>query len=388
MATIKQLSKIIDLTPKSQAILLVGGHGIGKSKLVEDIMSKKGYRVATLFLGQAADAGDIIGLPTRLEKEITLTRTNEAGEIETYTEIVNVTDFAPPKWWPLDPNEKVAIFLDELNRGKPEIMQCVMDMVLNRKLNGRSLPSETRIFGAMNPMRDGYYQVEDLDPAMIDRWNVYEFRPEVSEWIDWATSANLNRLVIGFISSNNAFLDPSKDAKGEDVQPSRRSWHRVSDIMDLMELANGKKSGFSYDLQDMITGVVGAGAAAKFMAYIKEIGTGLTPGQILTGWNEKIQATVKKMDIREVINMNDSLCNYLRDNVKLLKDNVDGIGEKMSKNLEFYVNSVDKEAMAQFFDIMQEANRKKEPWCAYVMKYNRDLGASFLEVMRKPKKAV
>ena len=55
-----QLTFILDNTPAQQNIMLVGKHGIGKSRILEDYYSKKGCKVVTLFLGQMADPGDLI----------------------------------------------------------------------------------------------------------------------------------------------------------------------------------------------------------------------------------------------------------------------------------------------------------------------------------------
>ncbi|MCI6365623.1 MAG: ATPase, partial [Spirochaetia bacterium] len=64
----KQLYFILDNTPAEQNIMLVGKHGIGKSRILEEYYSQKGYKVVTLFLGQLSDPGDVIGLPEKDEK--------------------------------------------------------------------------------------------------------------------------------------------------------------------------------------------------------------------------------------------------------------------------------------------------------------------------------
>ena len=56
-----EVIKIIKLTRVEQAIMLTGIHGIGKSSIIASEMAKEGYTTITLFLGQKADPGDIIG---------------------------------------------------------------------------------------------------------------------------------------------------------------------------------------------------------------------------------------------------------------------------------------------------------------------------------------
>ena len=108
MPTIKETVSIIDSTPIDQAVLLEGIHGIGKSECLSEHFRNKNFRVVSLFLGQLADAGDVIGLPS-------ISKDEKGNEF---------TKFCPPHWWPTDKKEKVLLFLDELNRGKPEVMRA------------------------------------------------------------------------------------------------------------------------------------------------------------------------------------------------------------------------------------------------------------------------
>jgi hypothetical protein len=51
----------------------------------------------------------------------------------------------------------------------------------NRKLAGKSLPKGSRIISAVNAGEE--YQLTDLDPALVSRFNIYEFKPTVQEWL-------------------------------------------------------------------------------------------------------------------------------------------------------------------------------------------------------------
>lgn len=376
MASIKEVISILKHTPNSQAVLLKGVHGIGKSESLKEYVEKDGYRMVTLFLGQAADAGDIIGLPTRIEKTI---KDAEGNVIETCF----VTDFAPPKWWPLDMNEKVCIFLDEINRGKPEIMQCVMDMVLNRKLSGRSLPAETRIIAAMNPMDDGYYQVEELDPALMDRFNVYDFRPTVEEWLEWAHEAKVNGIVSSFIGKHNDHLDPpnSKDAKSGEVYTSRRSWKRVSDIINAdPKLLEGNRK----NLLNILLGVIGTRSATALDKHIREVGSGLSSKLILEEWDDKVEEKVRIMQIQESLHMNTQVAYWLEENIAKLKKDKD-LATRICKNLEHYVTTINVECQAGFFGMIAEATTKGKEWPRIVVVANKNIGTKFMETLRGKK---
>lgn len=98
----KELRTLLESTPPGHNIMLSGKHGIGKSQIITDFFKAKGMKVVTLFLGQMSDPGDLLGLPNKDE---------ETGK----------TVFMPPNWFPTD-REPVVLFLDELNRARPEIL--------------------------------------------------------------------------------------------------------------------------------------------------------------------------------------------------------------------------------------------------------------------------
>lgn len=159
---IEDLHFVLERTPASHNIMLTGRHGIGKSEILTQYFAEKGMKVIALFLGQMSDPGDLIGLP------------DKSGEI---------TIFRPPYWFPID-GKPIVLFLDELNRARPEVLQTIMDLALNRKLAGRSLPEGSRIIAAVNEGDE--YQLTDLDPALVSRFNIFRFEPSVSEWLLWA----------------------------------------------------------------------------------------------------------------------------------------------------------------------------------------------------------
>jgi len=390
MADIQDVVNIIDGTPNNQAVLLKGIHGIGKSESIKYHMEVRGYQMITLFLGQAADPGDIIGLPTKRTKIVPEQKIKVMVAGKEVIEVIaeheeEYTDFAPPKWWPTDMNGKYVLFLDELNRGKPEVMQCIMDMVLNRKLNGRYLPPNTRIIAAMNPLDDGYYQVEELDPALLDRFNIYDFKPTKKEWLNWASEAGVHDLVIGFIAKHDEMLDPpsSKDAKNNEVYPSRRSWKRVSDIINAdPSLVDSKRKVF----ETILSGIIGTTANSAFRNYINTIGSGLDAKKILNDWNSSIEKKVKGLKIQDSMHLNLQLIGYFRDNVAEMKASKK-LSEDLTKNLEKYLDSIDVEGQADFFGHLTEATNKGIDWPRVIINANKNVGNKFMDVIRGKQKS-
>lgn len=81
---------------------------------------------------------------------------------------------------PVDIDDADVIFFDELNRARPEVLDAVLEITQNGTINGEPLPNLKCCWGAMNPP-NGDYKVDELDPALMDRFDAYiEFTPRPS----------------------------------------------------------------------------------------------------------------------------------------------------------------------------------------------------------------
>jgi len=362
MANIKDMKLIFDTTPADQAIMLEAIHGVGKSEFVKEYWEEKGFRVIILFCSQMADAGDLIGLPDRAEIDHT-----------------KVTIFCQPWWWPKE-GEKVVIFLDELNRAKPEVLQCVQDMVLNRKLCGKKLPPETRVIAAINPFGDDTdYDVTELEVTLLDRFNKVPFLPDKEEWIDWALKNKVNKYVIGFISKNSAnYLDPPTKKKTGEVYQSRRSWKRLSDIIN-----NHPEilQDVDYKLKLVASTIVGIGAASKFCMHVKENMKGINVGLIVTNWNKDLEKTIKSLPNQDLININDELAVYIKQHIDSLFI-ARKAGEEYAHNVYKYLSTVPKEIIAHFFGLINQATNNQETWQNTLLEHSDKLVNYFVDVVR------
>lgn len=283
---VKELLDILAMTPPEQNIMLAGAHGIGKSRILTDYFESQGIPVVTLFLGQMSDPGDLIGLPDKNE---------ETGK----------TDFLPPYWFPID-GKPIVLFLDELNRARPEILQSVMDLTLNRKLAGKALPAGSRIISAVNAGQE--YQLTDLDPALVSRFNIYTFKPSVSEWLLWAEKADVAPEVIRFIEDNSVYLDGKlrEDADNLEKAPDRRGWERVSDILKTSPSINAS-------LKKLIAGIIGPEVANVFFEEIKK-NHKINGKDVLDNFM-KHKETLEGMTLPEISTINDALLRHIELNV-------------------------------------------------------------------------
>jgi hypothetical protein len=330
----QELVKILDNTPAEQNIMLVGAHGIGKSQILTTFyQNEKKMPFISFFLGQMSDPGDLIGLMHK-------------------NEITGHSEFLPPYWWPND-DKPVVLFLDELNRARPEILQSIMDLTLNRTLAGKSLPKGSIVISAIN--YGDQYQITDLDPALVSRFNIYEFAPTYENWIVWANNENLDQRVISFIQKQPNFLDGTNEFShadeilemGIEKSPDRRSWERVSNLIKNVEKIDEL-------FVKIIAGIVGVSASVNFKKSIKEIAK-INPEKVLFQFNTKL---FKGLKLQDYILGNEDIFIFIN------KDKYDKKKKiTLIKNLTKYIKHLKRarfqEAIAHFASLLENPNFEK-----------------------------
>ena len=243
-------------------VLLRGRHGIGKSQVVYQLAAKAGLPVVERRASQMTE-GDLVGLPS----------------IEG-----NRTAFNPPDWFKMACEEPVCLFLDEVDRATLEVRQGIFELTDSRKLNGHNLHPDTIIFAAVNGGEHGeHYQVNEMDPAELDRWSVWDIEPTVEDWLAWGKE-NVDGLVWDFINQNRNHLEHAGDIEPNKRYPSRRSWHRLNDVLakaDLLEEA-------SPAMFNLAQSFVGFEAAVAFNDFAKNYERVVTVPQLLKG--ERVEA--------------------------------------------------------------------------------------------------
>ena len=254
--------------PADISVCIRGPHGIGKSQAVYELSSEQHFNLPIIErrLSQMSE-GDMIGLPELTD---------------------GTTRFCPPDWYKHACEKAVVLFLDELNRSTPEIMQAAFQIVLDRELNGWKLHPETRIFTAINVSAD--YNVNDMDPALLDRFWVTDLDPTINDWLVWAKD-NCNELVYDFIQNNNKYLEHNGPIEAGKVYPSRRSWKRLSDALESAELIDTPKDTLFYAIS---TGLVGTESSIAFVDYVCNLDKYLSAEDILNTWG-KVKAKINKL---------------------------------------------------------------------------------------------
>ena len=230
-----------------------------------------------------------------------------------------------------NPNNKALLFLDEINRSENAVMQELMNIILNRTINGYDLPKNCYVVAAANPsasfydFKDTEYQVNEFDPAQLSRLTVITMETSERDWLTWATSEgkngrpNIEDEITEFIASQPELLIVTKRDGIDDVTPNPRAWERVSRTLNVIK-ENEKYT--DSDLYNKIIGDIGTSAATSFITHLRERKNPLiTPEEIFAGkfTDDKKDRITGESYPRKLTILNNCL-RYLSIQVKSAKD--------------------------------------------------------------------
>ncbi|WP_195335251.1 ATP-binding protein [Paraclostridium bifermentans] len=244
--------------------LVVGESGIGKTALAKKIAKENDWSLIVID-GNLLKEGEIGGLPT-VESYVVL---NSNGEnIEKKTTIYAVHNKLREIDEEIAKGRTVLLFIDEINRCEHTVQQELMNLILNKEINGYKLDDEVKILAAMNPSSkygsDFDYQVVDMDAAQENRFVWLNMEADHTQWINWAIREGIEDKVIEFISTFPEYLHRIND---EDVRATPRSYERVSKSYTIFK--KQKDSIPRSVFLNVIKGNVGKVIAEEFISFIE-----------------------------------------------------------------------------------------------------------------------
>jgi MoxR-like ATPase len=245
---ISQVPNVIEHIPADHAIMFRGPHGIGKSSLVRQCNRK--LIEATGRMRPLVDrrlsqmqGGDIMGLPDISNRS---TRWNH------------------PDWYKMACDQACDLLLDELNRAEVDVMNSFFQIALDRELNGLKLHPETRVYTGIN--LSSQYNVNQVDPALLDRFWVGDLTTSVSEWSTWARAEGLHPDYISWLEQNELHFMVVGDYNVNDVLPSPRSHERAAKTIHRLLDAEHLDAVL---LRQLTSGYIGAEASISLVTHLQ-----------------------------------------------------------------------------------------------------------------------
>ena len=198
------------------------------------------------------------------------------------------------------------IFVDELSRIAPDVMEVFMGLVQDRQLGKSYLASKWMFVFASNRISDMGDRGErvDWEAAYTGRFSHINFVPTFAEWLTWATGKDSNGkqriepIIVDFLKEhpnmwyNSAMSNDDGDLVTGSMYPQARSWENISKEM---RERNKGTSAFSdeddpsHDFQKTLYDMLGIDVSDREMnphemAAIVRHHAGNKPAQAFASW--------------------------------------------------------------------------------------------------------
>ena len=257
--------KSVDLVLATGEVpLVVGESGIGKTALAKKLAKENEWSLIVID-GNLLKEGEIGGLPT---VESYIISNSNGQEIVKKTTVYAVHNKLREIDEEISKGRNVLLFIDEINRCEHTVQQELMNLILNREINGYKLHDDVKILAAMNPSSkygsDFDYQVVDMDAAQENRFVWLNMESDYNQWLKWAIDEGLEQKVIEFISTFPEYLHKTNEG---DVSATPRSYERVSKSYKAYK--DQKDSIPKAVFLNVIKGNVGKVIAEEFISFVE-----------------------------------------------------------------------------------------------------------------------
>lgn len=216
-----RIIEVLDLAMKARSLdknlnpLFAGAAGIGKSEICQLWVEKQRTRNPNFgFIDLRVaylEAPDFVGFPGE--------SVDESGRVRTSHRL--------PEFWPTDPKSEGLLLLEEPNRGTTAVMNCLMQLLTDRKVHNYTLPKGWVIAAAINP-DSAEYDVNSLDAALKNRFAIFEVEYDHNTFVSFMESHDWCQNIQHFVKSGAwAYKDASVIAKGG-TYISPRTWAQLN----------------------------------------------------------------------------------------------------------------------------------------------------------------
>ena len=258
-------------------MLLIGPHGSAKSFLLERLAQVLNLEFR-FYNASLINYDDLVGIPLPTEDRKSLRYISTASSI-----------------W-----DAQIVFVDEINRTKPELQNKLFPIIHDRRVQGIPLEKLCYRWAAMNPppspdeledSLDVYFGTEPLDPALADRFN---FIIEVPSWQQLSDEEKHTILRDQFSGQHPFSIQPDALIAAADVLNRKLQANPPQAIEDyviyLLSLLEGQKIRCSARRATMLHRNILAVHAARMALY--QVAHPTLPVQMID-WNTSALLTLQ-----------------------------------------------------------------------------------------------
>ncbi len=347
--TLKSVELVIET---NEVPLIVGESGIGKTALAKTLAKQREWSLVVID-GNLLKEGEIGGLPTVEEYTIK----DEHGRVVSkkttiyaiHTKLREIDNL-------ILEGKDVLLFIDEINRCEHSVQQELMNLILNREINGYKLHDKVKILAAMNPSSkygsDFDYQVVDMDAAQENRFVWLNMESDAKGWIKWASENKVDTKVIEFIST---FPEHLHSINEDDIRATPRSFERVSKSYKLYK--ENKDSIPRRVFLNVLRGNLGRIIAEQLMDFMELDNTALiSPEEIFEEevLSEQVKFRISNESHTRLYLTGSNMINYISSKVEELE------GAAIKKVIDRFVEFLSFYPVDLMIGIMQDMRKSQK----------------------------
>ena len=325
--------------------LVVGESGIGKTALAREIARKNSWSFVVID-GNLLKEGEIGGLPT-VESYVAVD--SIGNKVEKKTTIYAVHTKLREIDEEIAKGKSVLLFIDEINRCEHTVQQELMNLILNREINGYKLHKDVKILAAMNPSSkygsDFDYQVVDMDVAQENRFVWLNMESDHTAWLKWAMDIGIEQKVIEFISTFPEYLHKVNE---DDVRATPRSYERLSKTFKIYK---DKIDEIPREVfVNVIKGNVGKLIAEEFISFVE------ANQKPLISFEDIFSGDVLSEEVIEKIKGESHTRLYLTamNTLKALENNIQSYNDEKSYYINRFIEFIKKYPIDLMVGIMKD----------------------------------
>lgn len=220
------------------SVFLKGAPGTGKTAIVREYADKHKMKLVSIH----APLVDLLDLK---------------GALSVNNDIAK---FLPLAMWPKETDDPVVVLIDEFVQCVPAIQNGFSQMLIDHQMGEITLPKGSLVIATGN-RREDKSATHNMPSHIVNRVVHIEVDKYNEDFFTWAASNGINPKIIAFGRFKPDCVYNFDPRNTQDPYATYRSWEQASKLLKANPLPD--------ILAELISGVVGKGAAFEFTAFCR-----------------------------------------------------------------------------------------------------------------------
>jgi MoxR-like ATPase len=222
---------------------------------------------------------------------------------------------------------KSVWFFDEVNRARKGMLQCLFQLIHDRRYFNYTLPPDVRLVFAGNWSPDeAMYQIEELDPALRSRMCMIHYTgPTYAEYEAWGRENGVADEVLSFLRIHQDLI--VTEPKDEHPSPNPRTWEKTSRVLKSSRHPEARRAA--------LAGYIGLESTVMLLDYVDKEYEGLPDPANLGAASTTVQKWIKKHENDKLTAFIDAVVKFVADGGRYAVADFNGFARRLPKEFAF-----------------------------------------------------